>query len=129
MTLSLPADAEPYVEDFAELRGPAVYALDLTRPDDLAAAWDDEYDTRPEWFEEFRAAEGVVYVGATADLLGRLTDHKLGEKRQTVLLSVCAVDGVRNVWPMDTADEAFERESAIAIRLRNHLEGYYVHQR
>lgn len=132
MTLSLPADAEPFIPaggDLSDLRGPGVYALRLSRPDDLAAAWDATFDTRPDYWESLTSAERVVYVGAAKDVLGRLEDHRDGEVRKAALLRVCEIDALRNVWWFDSADAAFERESKLAIMLQNDRPAWYVHQR
>jgi len=123
MSLELPADLEPYTTDF---RTPAVYTLDITRPDDLAAVWDDRYDTRPAYWDELVTAESVVYVGATTDLLSRLEDHRDGDVRQAVLPTIAVDVSLRNAWPCEDAQEAFERETRIALRLRRHLPETFV---
>lgn len=125
--LELPADLEPF-GDPDEWHKPAVYCLRLTRPDDPAGAWDAEYDARPEWFPRFRDAAEVWYVGAAADCLARLEDHRDGEVRDTVLTRICDVDSLRNVWWFPTKREAFERESGLAIMLRNHHPEAFVRQ-
>jgi len=91
--------------------------------------WDRQFDHRPPWFEEFRDARAVWYVGATPDCLSRLEDHRNGEVRTTVLTEVCEIDSLRNVYWMDSADDAFTRESGIAIELQNHHPSVYVHSR
>jgi len=118
MTLTLPADIEPYTTDY---RTPAVYALDLGMPSDLPAEWDRRFKTRAEWFDELQAADAVVYVGATETLVGRLEEHRDGNVRTAVLPSLATDLELRNVWPRDSADQAFVDESQIEIRLRNHL--------
>jgi len=118
MSLTLPADIEPYTTDFST---PAVYGLDIVMPDDLAAEWDRRFETRAEWFDELQTAENVVYVGATGNLIGRLGDHRRGDVRQTVLPRLATDIKLRNVWPRDSVEQAFQDESKIAIRLQNHL--------
>jgi predicted GIY-YIG superfamily endonuclease len=128
----LPEDAEPFLTDamnFSRLRGPGCYALTLTRPDNLPEAWDAAFDHRPPYFEELQDADSVVYVGAASDVLGRLTDHKDGDKRLTVLTEVCEIDALRNIWWADTAEEAFQEESKTALMLQNERPEMYVHQR
>jgi len=127
MTLSLPQDLGEHIpiEDY---HSPAVYALDLSRPNDLASAWDREFDVRPPFFGELRDADGVVYVGATNDALGRLEDHRDGDVRQAALLQVCDIKGLRDVWLFDEVGRAFERESGIAIELANEHPDWFVKQ-
>jgi len=118
MTLSLPSDLEPYTTDY---RTAAVYALDVTMPDDLAYEWDRRFEHRAEWFDQLQAAGNEIYVGAAKNLIGRLEDHRDGQVRKAVLPSLATEIDLRNVWPKDHADDAFRDESAVAIRLRNHL--------
>jgi len=130
MTLELPADLEPHLTaEWDQMRDPAVYALTLTRPDNIGEVWDETFDTRPEWFDEFRAADEVVYVGATNDALTRLEDHRDGEVRTAVLLRVCDIRGLRNLWWFETADEAFQNESKLALWMQQQYPRYYVHSR
>jgi len=118
VTLTLPADVEPYTTDFAT---PAVYSLDVVMPEDLTTEWDRRFETRAEWFDELQAATDVVYIGATKNLIGRLEDHRDRKVRQTVIPSLATNIDLRNAWPRDSAEQAFQEESKIAIRLRNHL--------
>lgn len=132
MTLSLPADVEPHLgtdADLSDFHRPGVYALRLSRPDDVADAWDREFDSRPAWFDRFAGASGVVYVGGAADVLARLEDHRDGEVRTTVLTRVCEIESLRNVWWFSDTDEAFTRESKLAIMLQNEYPDLFVHQR
>lgn len=130
MSIALPEDIEPFLtDDFEQLRGPAVYALGVERPDDVAAEWDRHFDARPEYLDELQSAQHVVYVGATNDLLLRLEDHVEGELRQSALLTVCDITGLRNVWWFQDADRAFERENGIAMELANKYGDTYVHSR
>jgi len=127
MSLSLPADVEVFLTDgYDQLHDPAVYALVLERPGDVAEAWDQEFDARPPWFDEFQDARAVWYVGATNDCLSRLEDHRDGEVRVGVLQRVCEIESLRNVWWMPSTDKAFERESRIGLRLRRHLPETFV---
>jgi predicted GIY-YIG superfamily endonuclease len=129
MSLKLPADVEPFAEDYDQLTNPAVYALILDRPDDLGAQWDRHFDVRPPWFETFRDAETCVYVGAASNVLARLEDHRDGNVRQAALLQVCAIDRLHTVWFFADEDRAFERESGIATMLANERPHWYVHCR
>jgi len=125
--LSLPADLEVFGE-YDQFHNPAVYALVLDRPDDVAQAWDREFDTRPAWFEEFRDAQECWYVGATNDCLSRLEDHRDGQVRVGVLQRICAIESLRNVWWFSETDRAFERESGIAVAMQNEYPDVFIHQ-
>lgn len=133
MSLSLPADAEPFIPDggdLSDLHGSGCYALTLTKPDDLATAWDREFDHRPPYFEELQEATEVIYVGAAKDVLRRLEEHRDGEVRVGVLQSVCEIESLRSIWWYQSAEKAFEEESALGIMLNNHTKAStYVHQR
>jgi len=129
MTLSLPADLEPFAPDFDAMHQPGVYALDLSRPDDPAAAWDRHYDSRPAWWPPFVDASQVVYVGASADVLSRLEDHRNGEVRRASLIRVCDVTDVRGVWWYDSAQAAFDREHGIALSIQNAQPTAFVYSR
>lgn len=127
MTLSLPADLEPWTDEW---HTPGVYALDLTLPRDLPRAWDQRYDIRPDFVDTATQATTVLYVGATADLLGRLEDHKRGDVRNAALVSLAEDVTLHSVWPFEDETRAFERESGIALTLDHETDaGTYVHQR
>jgi hypothetical protein len=132
MSLELPADAEPFLleeHNFKRLRGAAVYCLTLTRPDDLPEAWDAAFEERPPYFEDLQTADGVVYIGAAKDLLARLSDHKDGDVRLTVLTEVCEIDGIRNIWWIQDPSRRFIEESKLATMLQNERPDLYIHSR
>lgn len=130
MSLTLPADVEPFLTDTNDdWTAPAVYALRLIPPDTVAEAWDRHFDTRPDYLESLRTATDVVYVGAASNLMHRLEDHRDGQVRKSALLQVCEIEGLRNIWWFDDPDRAFERESGIAIQLQNYYPDTFVHQR
>lgn len=133
MTLELPQDAEHFIPDgesFDHLHEPGVYALELTKPDDLSSAWDQEFDHRPGYWEELTDASKVVYVGEAGDVLRRLEEHRDGEVRVGVLQRVCDIHSLRNIWWMNSKEEAEEQESALAIALQNQYdESHYIHYR
>lgn len=129
MPLNLPADLEPFVDDYDDLHDPGVYALILQRPADPAAAWDRAFDARPPWWDRFVAAETVAYVGASGDVLSRLEEHRDGAVRQATLLQVCAIDRLHTVWRCDSQQEAFDREYTVASTLDRERPGWYVHSR
>lgn len=131
MSLELPADIEPHlgVNNDRDWTDPAVYALTLEKPDLIGSVWDDNFDTRPSYFEDLRECDQVVYVGATGNLIARLEDHRDGHVRQAALMQVCEIDSLRNVWWFDDASRAFEQESGLAIAMQNNYPDYYVHSR
>jgi len=130
MTLTLPADAEPFInDDISELRQPGVYALKCIKPDDIADQWDERFDHRPDYWEELVEAKRVAYVGAAKDVLARLEDHRDAEVRKAALLEVCEPVGVLNIKFFPTAEQAFERESGLALRFARKHPEFYVHQR
>ena len=132
MSLSLPADIEPFLDDthaFERIRGPACYLLSLERPSDVREAWNETFDVLPAYMDELESAQSAVYVGAANDLLRRLNDHANGEKRKAALLEVCDVVDLVEVWWFDSVEKAFERESMIATNLANEMSNVYVHQR
>jgi predicted GIY-YIG superfamily endonuclease len=130
MVLELPRDLEAFADGYDQLSGPAVYALDIDRPDNLGEVWDELFDTRPAYFERLRDAGACVYVGASGNVLARLEDHRDGNVRKAVLPSIATDVSLRNVWFKKSKQQAFEHESRIGIRLRNHLENdVFVHWR
>jgi len=130
--LSLPEDAEIFIpggEDFDYLHEPAVYALLLAKPDDLASAWDRHHDHRPDYWDALQAASEVIYVGETADVLRRLIQHRNGHK-SGVLQQVCEITAIRNIWWMDSKEQAELHESKLALELTQATsDSTYVHQR
>lgn len=131
MALSLPEDVEPWLtEDYEQLRGPAVYALELNVPDNIREQWNQHYDVTPDYLEAIEAAERTLYVGAAKDLLHRLEDHNSRDVRKSALLRVCEIDRLANVWWFQEVDRAFERESGLAMMLNNQTDSsVFVHQR
>jgi len=129
MTLTLPADAEPFVDDISELRGAGVYALKCIKPADIAEQWDRHFDHRPDYWDELVNAYRVAYVGASNDVLSRLEDHRDADVRKAALLEVCEPVDVLNIKFFPTAEQAFERESGLALRFAREHPEFYVHQR
>ena len=135
MTLSLPEDVEPHLgtdADLSDARNPGCYALRLTKPDDLASAWDRQFDTRPEWFDAFAEKPACVYVGSARDVLRRLEEHRDGEVRTTVLTELCEIESLRNLWLLPASTERHQREfeeRKVARLMRREYPETYVHQR
>lgn len=130
--MMLPEAAEPFIpegKDLSALHHPGVYALRLDRPEDMASAWDDVFDVRPDYWDDLNDRDGVVYVGAAEDILYRLEEHVRGHKRRAALLRVCGIDGLRNIWWCDSPSIAFTRESQLATMLQNEYPDLYVHSR
>jgi len=132
MTLQLPQDAEPFIpegSDLSDLSSAGVYCLTLDRPDDLAAAWDREYDHRPGYWDELEQCVQVAYVGAAKDVLSRLEEHRDKNRRVAALMAVCGIDSLRNIWWVNADEDVYEQESRLALWLQRHKADWYVHQR
>ena len=128
MSLSLPEDIEPYCEDTTDFHRPAAYALVLERPDDFTQAFDNAFDTRPDWFDRARTCDTLCYVGGTSDLLSRLEDHRDGEVRTTVLTEVCDIERLQTVW--FAGNERYQQtEYRLAQTLQDDRPSWHVHQR
>lgn len=133
MSLELPGDIEPYLERdgfaFEQLRGPAVYGIELDVPEDLEGRWDRHFENRPDYLEDVQDAIATVYIGGANDLLRRLNDHNNGDKRKANLLEVCDIKCLYNVWWFSDSDRAFDYESIIATDLQAKHPQLYFHQR
>lgn len=120
MSLELPSDLTALApDDVNPYESAGVYVLELSKPATVVDEWDNTYDHRPPWFEDFTNAERILYVGGSKNVLSRLEDHRDGEVRQTVLTRVCSVESLEEVWFYEDADESFLRESQHAIELDN----------
>lgn len=130
MSLSLPADLEPYVDDYDDMHLSGAYALELERPASLPEVWDRHYDHRPPYWSDLLQASRVLYVGGTGDLLSRLEDHRDQEVRQTALTRVCEVRGLHTAWVADSPEHAFELlEPRLARWLQEARPQDYIHTR
>jgi len=132
MSLSLPEDAEIFIPNggtLDDLHQSGVYCLRLTKPDDLATAWDREFDSRPSYFEQLQESSEVWYVGESGDVLSRLEDHRDGKVRVAALMRVCEIDSLRNIWWTKDKDEAEIEESKLRMMLQNEYGNVYVHSR
>lgn len=129
--MELPADAEIHIPgestDITELHDSGVYCLEISRPDDPTAAWDETHDTRPEYWPQFLSACEVWYVGSAKDVLSRLEDHRDGE-RVPVLLEICEVTALRNIWWCESNRRTVV-EAQVADLLRQQHPSVFVHQR
>lgn len=114
MTLSLPEDAEPFGTDWSR---PGVYVLRYAKPDPLAEAVDEAFDTRPEWFDLLDDAEKVLYVGESGNVMRRLEDHAEAKKRLTTLSRIGAEPiGIVNIRYYDDKRAAELAEYNTAVR-------------
>jgi len=130
MSLSLPEDAEPFLnDDNPSWDAPGVYALVLNKPKNLEEVWDNTFEERPAYWDELTEAQEVVYVGAAKSIMSRLEDHRNAKVRKAALMRVCEIDHLRNIWWMSSAEQAFIKESQIAMQLQNQYNDTYVHQR
>jgi predicted GIY-YIG superfamily endonuclease len=101
---------------------PAVYALRLCQPqsqDRFHQDWFETYDTEPpdELYNALQA-RSVYYVGAAKDLLDRLHEHLDNPNRSGAIMAAFPIHSVAQVWPQDSAELAFERESAKALAFK-----------
>jgi predicted GIY-YIG superfamily endonuclease len=124
VTITLPADIEPFLTDGVEWSDPGVYCLELTGPH---TDWSDVWDTKPAWWPRADAAAYCLYVGAASNVLRRLEDHVEGEHRTATLVSICEIAGLETVEWGDNPREADEYN--LAARLDREHERAYVHQR
>jgi len=128
MSLELPSALEPYADDYQQLTNCAgCYALELERKDNLAERWDRHNDHRPEWWEQFRDAPRVFYVGESKYLLSRLEDHRDGEVRVGLLQRVCTISGLEQARFYDSKEDAMHAEYNYAVALKQEYPKAYVH--
>lgn len=130
--LSLPADAEVFIpegKDVSHLSTAGVYALTLSKPPDLAAAWDRTFEHRPDYWADLVDCETCVYVGAAKNVLKRLTQHKQGKIKRANLVRVCNIESLRNIWWVDDPERRFIVESQTALSMQAQYPAYYVHSR
>lgn len=115
MSLSLPADAEPFG---AEWDGAGVYVLRYEKPDDLESAVDRAFENRPYWFDQLQEASAVLYVGEATNVMRRLEDHQNANKRLTTLSRIgCEPVGVVNIRYYDSKEDAMHAEYNVATRV------------
>ena len=129
MSLSLPADIEPFLRDGYEWSDAGCYALNVDVPSDVRERFESEFDVIPGYVHMLEERDAAMYVGASANVLRRLEDHRDGEKRKAVLFRVCEIDSVEGVWWFDSKDKAFEEEYNIGSALQTLNPTVYVHQR
>jgi len=114
-----------YVDDLADAHAPAVYALRLSKPEDMEERWAEEYDAMHPEIEAMQAADRLYYCGAAKNVVERIEAHRDG-KQSAAVMAVAPPHSVAQVWFYDDADEAFTRESMHAIALGNKPGNYVV---
>ena len=118
---------------------PGVYAILLSTPDTDSVEtyerlWRKQHDAVPTVDDDgyspetLAEADRIVYVGAAKNVRERVAEHVAGE-RPSAVSEVFPVHSVWGVWWCDSAEEAFERESARAIDLNNRFGPVYFHSR
>lgn len=125
---------EEHVDDLSDAHAPGVYALRLSKPvpgdrETLARAWLEHFDVTPPYLGDVADACEIYYVGAAKNMHARITEHLESPNRSSALCRVLTVHDVFALWPMDSAGEAFTRETGLALDLRRELDGAYVHCR
>lgn len=128
MSLSLPEDIEPWIQNYNQMHSPACYALTLRKPSNPGKAWNEHYDTKPPWYDEFKEAAQCVYVGGTTDLLARLEDHRDGQVRQTTLTRICGIKSLRTVWLVDDEERVWREERKLARAIQAEYPSVFVRQ-
>jgi len=113
-----------YLDEQNRVSKSGCYALRLSVPGNLEAAWHDVHDVKPDYWNELVSADGVVYVGAAGNIHDRLRDHIEGKVRQTALCAVCPPHHVIDVW---TSDTPFEDEYNRAKETEREHPGWFVH--
>jgi len=123
---------EAFVDDLSAAHTPGVYAIKCSQPvgfERVARRFNDKYDKpAPDWLMEAWACDAALYVGGADNIYERLEQH--AEKEQTAaFLEIFPAHSIYEIWPCEDTEEAFQRESEIAIELQNKLRMVYVHQR
>ncbi len=115
MSLNLPADAEPFGEDWSE---PGCYAVLYDKPDNAIEKMDDAFDTRPPWADAYESAAKVLYVGEASDVMYRLEDHAQRHVRKNALAKIgCEPVSIEAIKYHDTKEKAEAEEYNTAVRL------------
>ena len=121
-----------FYDDLSDAQNPGVYAVKLSTPDDwdvVIERWDEHFDPdAPDWLREAFESHVVVYVGAAKNVSERLHTHLQNPNNSTAIARVFPLHSLWDVWPFDSADEAFTRESGIALDLSATYPGMYVRQ-
>ena len=126
-------DIEPWVDDLSDAREPGVYVVKCSTPsewDTVERLWSKHYEVDPpDWVREAFESHVVLYVGGAKDVLGRLHQHLENANQSSALTRVFPLHSLWDVRWMDSAEQAFERESGVAIEIDERYPAIYVHQR
>ncbi len=114
-----------YVDDLADAHAPAVYALRLSKPEDMEERWAEEYDAMHPEIESMQDADRLYYVGGAKNVFERIEAHRDG-KQSAAVMALAPPHSVAYLWPYDDVERAFERESMHAIALGNNPGNYVV---
>jgi len=120
-------------DDGHEPNDPGVYALEVDLPDteaDVKEQWRDEYEQLPPYLHRLVDCDRAIYVGATADVQGRIADHLASDKRTASLPTVFGFHWIREVRFYDNKEDAFQVEYNAAREIdRETPPTTYVHSR
>jgi predicted GIY-YIG superfamily endonuclease len=115
MTLTLPADAEPFGTDW-DL--PGCYVLRYEPPENSTDAVDAAFETRPPWTEALAECSHCLYVGEATNVMRRLEDHNNQNKRLTTLSRIgCEPVGIEAIEYHASKEAAEHAEYNTAVRM------------
>lgn len=108
--------ADNYVEDYTTYNQSGVYVLRLSQPrsiEILEEYWYRYYEIDPprEIRVEAFEATSVYYVGAAKHVRERIQRHLDMPNQRASIMAAFPPHSVRQVWPYDSPDEAFTKES------------------
>jgi len=127
--LGVDPDATPaeqlaqFVDDVTQ---PGCYALRLSKPqhERLEVLWSQEYDVLHPDIDAMQDSDRLYYVSGAKNLLARINDHLDNPNRSGAVMSVAPIHSIAHVWPYDSAEKAFEKESHHAIEMNQHPRAY-----
>lgn len=123
-----------HVDDISDSRAPGVYVLELSTLDtnsieEHSRAWLEHFETIPEYLNTIAGSDRLLYVGASPDVQSRIETHLHSPNRSTTIAKVYPIHSIESIYWMNSAEEAFTKESKIAIDLANEYPDAYVHSR
>jgi len=109
----------PHVADGHSASEPGVYALEIATPnaghEEHSRLWLRRYDRVPPYLDKIVDADHVVYVGRSANVRRRISEHVSGEVRRASLPSVY---DVRDVYGLRLGANTDHAERMYADELR-----------